>query len=304
MKAGIKVGPKDAIEVLDKTGARYCEIWFRLDWEDKYTSLFKYLNKNKVNFGLHFWAMVDNKYFPNLLYLDENIAKKTYGLIKKTIDIASKWKAKYVNFHPESYRLNLLDLDKSKIKTLNTDEPVHKKKSFRQLLFYLAKIKKYAEKKKVVPFLETVPKFMPSDFGNIRTGRIKLQKSEGLETERFFELTKLGYPICFDIGHTLGQYITDDRKKLFDYLIKSAKKMLPNIGLIHVTTNVPPFNSTDSHNGVLEGDFKKDVMLDKKQLIQLLTLFKDKDVWLIPEPHEKMVENHFVLKEIVDTIYA
>ena len=196
----------------------------------------------------------------------------------------------------------MLDLDKSKIKTLNIDKPINKKKSFKQLLFYMEKIKKYAEKKKVVPLLETVPKFVPSDFGNIATGRIKLQKSEGLETEKFFELTDLGYPICFDIGHTLGQYITNNRKKLFDYLIKSAKKMLPGIGLIHVTTNIPPFNGTDSHNGVLEEDFKKDVMPNKKQLIKFLTLFKDKDIWLIPEPHEKMVENHFALKEIVKEV--
>jgi len=133
MKTGIKVGPSDWKEVLEKSKAKYCEVWFRLDWEEKYTSLFDYLNKNKINFGLHFWAMVDNKYFPNLLGLHQDIAEKTFNMIKQTIDIAKKWQAVYVNFHPESYRLNLLDLNNEKIKTLNPDESINKKKGKKEI---------------------------------------------------------------------------------------------------------------------------------------------------------------------------
>jgi len=303
MKTGIKVGPSDWKEVLEKSKAKYCEVWFRLDWEEKYTSLFDYLNKNKINFGLHFWAMVDNKYFPNLLGLHQDIAEKTFNMIKQTIDIAKKWQAVYVNFHPESYRLNLLDLNNEKIKTLNPDESINKKKSFDQLLFYLKKIKKYADRKEVIPFIETVPKYMPSDFKDIKIGRLKPQKSEGLETEKFFQLTGLGYPICFDIGHTIGQFITNNRDELFKYLLRAAKKMLPSIGLIHVTTNVSPFNGVDSHNGVLDEDFKQGVLPNKVQLIKLFSLFKDKDVWLIPEPPTgKMVENYLALEEIVKEV--
>lgn len=303
MEVGIKVGFQDGIEILTKTKAKYCEVWFRLDWQEKYTPLFKYLNKNKIAFGLHFWAMIDKKYFPNLLYLKNNIASKTFKIIKETIDLASRWQATYVNFHPESYRLTLLDLDKSKMKTLNPNEPINRKKSFAQLLFYLKKIKKYSQKKKIIPFIETVPKFSPADFKGMKAGRLNPQKSEGLETEKFFQLTKLGYPICFDIGHTLAQYLTNNRDKLFNYLFKAAKKMLPNIGLIHVTTNAPPFNGTDSHNGVLEEDFKQKVLPNKIQLIKLLSLFKDKNVWLIPEPEKgKMIENYFALKKIVKEI--
>jgi len=300
MKVGVKVGPQDGIRVLSKTKARYCEVWFRLDWQKKYTSLFEYLNKNKIAFGLHFWAMVDGKYFPNLMYLRTDIAEKTFRLIKQTIDIASQWRAVYVNFHPESYHLNLLDLNRGKIKTLNPDEPINREKSFKQLIFYLKKIKKYADKKGIIPFIETVPKYAVSDFKNIKKGRLKPQQSEGLETKKFFQLAKLGYQICFDIGHTVAQCISDDKNELFDYLFEAAKRMLPAIGLIHLTTNSPPFNGVDSHNGVLEEDFKQGVVPNKLQLIKLLSLFKNKDIWLIPEPKkEKMVENHFALQKIV-----
>lgn len=303
MEVGVKVGPENWVKVFSSTKAKYCEVWFRLDWQEKYTPLFKYLKKNKIAFGLHFWSMIKGKYFPDLLCLKNNIAARTFKLIKKTINIASYWQAVYVNFHPESYRLSLLDLDNSKIKTLNSKEPIDREKSFNQLLFYLNKIKKYADKKRIIPFIETVPKYMSSDFKNIELGRLKPQKSEGLETEKFLQLTKLGYPICFDIGHTLGQCITNDRKKLFNYLLTAAKKMLPSVGLIHVTTNIPPFNGTDSHNGILEEDFKQGALPTKLQLIKLLSLFKDKNVWLIPEPRiDKMVDNYFALREIVKEV--
>jgi len=300
MKAGIKVGFSDGIQILEKTKAKYCEVWFRLDWDKKYTPLFQYCRENKVNFGLHFWATVDGKYFPNLLNLNDKITSKTYSLIKKTIDIASRWGAKYVNFHPESYRLNLLDLDKGKIKTLNLDEPIDREKSFSQLLFYLGKIKKYADIKGVIPFLETVPKYAVADFKNLKKGRLKPQKCEGLETERFFELGKMGFPLCLDIGHTLGQLLTEDKDELFNYLFSASQKMVDYIGLIHVTTNVSPFNGADSHHGILEQDFREGVVPNKEQLMKLFSLFKDRDVWLIPEPQDKkMIENYFALKKIV-----
>lgn len=303
MKIGIKIGPKNWKKALSETKAKYCEVWFRLNRVKEYTPLFECLNKNKISFGLHFWAMIQGKYLPSLLYSKNDIAAETFRAIKKTINIASQWRATYVNFHPDSYRLTVLDLDNLVIKTLDSNELIERKKSFDQLLYYLQNIRIYADKKRVISFSETVPKFLPSDPENVKTGRLNIQKSEGLETERFFKLAKLGYPVCFDIGHTTGQLITNDRKKLFDYLYTSAKKMLPGIGLVHVTTTIPPFNGTDSHNGILKKDFKKGVLPDRRQLIKLLSLFKRKDVWLIPEPEiGDMAKNYFELKELVKKI--
>jgi len=303
MKAGIKVGPQDWQSILAKVKPCCLEVWFRLDWQEQYLPLFKYLQKNKIKFGLHFWAMVDNKYFPNFLYLKKNLAQKTYQLIKETIDIASKHKAEYVVFHPEAYRLSLLDLDKKTFKVLKPDSLINREKSLNQLLFYLKKIKKYTQKKKVLTLIETVPKYAPSNFANLEKGRLKPQKSEGLETEKFFKLAKLGFPICLDLEHTMSQFITKDRDKLFAYLMKAAKKLKPAVRLIHVTTKIPPFNGTDAHCGILGKDFKrKGIIPTKKELIQVLSLFKDKDIWLIPEPYEKMLENHLALRKIVEEV--
>lgn len=300
MTIGIKVGPVTWRQTLKLVKPSFVEIWFRLDWREKYQPLFNYLQKNQIKFGLHYWATIDNHYFPCLLYLGKGIAKKTYQTICQTIDIATKVGASYVNFHPESYRLCALDLDRSTIKVINANEPIDREKSFNQLLNYLNKINQYAKSHRVTAFIETVSKYTPADFGNMQEGRMKIQKSEGLETEKFVKLAQLGYPICLDIGHTLGQIITEDKTKLFNYLLQAARRLRSTIGLIHVTTNLSPFNGVDSHNGILPEDFAKGVVPSKQQLIKILSLFKDKNIILIPEPKaNKMVANYLALQKLV-----
>jgi len=244
--------------------------------------------------------MVDNKYLPNLLSLTAEIAAKTYKQIIETINIAAKHKACYVNFHPESYKQPILDLDNSKFNL--EPQKIDKEKSFYQLLKYLTKIKTQAFKKNIIPFIETVPKYVPSDFEDIEKGRSRPKKTLGMGTEKFIKLAKLRQPICLDFGHTMGQLITEDKQELFEYLYQTAKKIKPAVGLLHVTTNRPPFNGTDSHNGILKKDFDQGVVPNEKQLLKLLKLFKHKDVWLIPEPHDNMIKNHLKLKKIVKKI--
>jgi hypothetical protein len=304
MKPGIKVGPQDGIKILKQTKAQYCEVYFRLDWQKKYLPLFKFLNKKKINFGLHYWDMIDGQYLPNLLYYGGDLAQKTLQSIKETIDIAGDWNAYYVNFHPESYRRNRLDLDKKTVETIYPNSQLNKKQSFQQLLTLLKELNLYAKSKNVVPFLETVPKYVVSDFGDFDKGRLNPQPSEGMETEKFFDLARTGQLICLDIGHTLTQLLTNNREKLFKYLIATAKKLKSNIGLIHVTTNRPPFDQgVDTHNGILEKDFNQKVIPNKAQLIELLKIFKNTDTWLIPEPQlEDMTDNHYALKKLVKKI--
>ena len=91
MKVGIKVGPKDGIKILEKSQAKYVEVWFRLDWQEKYLPLFEYLNKNKVNFGLHFWAVIKGKYFPNLLGTNKEVREQTLKLAEDTAG-TNRWR--------------------------------------------------------------------------------------------------------------------------------------------------------------------------------------------------------------------
>jgi hypothetical protein len=301
MIPGLKIGPLSPWQtVLAKAKPAFVEVWFRLDWAKKYTPVFNYLKKNKISFGLHYWAMISGRYYPNLLTWNQSVAEETFKTIIETLKIGAQWGASYVNFHPEAYHLALLDLNKSTVKIVDQNKPLDRDKSFQQLINYLEKIKQYGQTKGVIPFIETVPKYGLTNFNDMQTNRTDIQKIEGLETERFFTLAEMGYPICFDIGHVISQIISNNRQKVFNYLFHAAKKLKSAVGLMHITTNLPPFNGVDSHSGILDADFKQDVLPNKEQLIKLLSLFKDKDVWLIPEPQKgKMLANYFRLQELV-----
>jgi pterin-4a-carbinolamine dehydratase len=308
MKPGIKIGPENWEKVLKKTKPQCAEVWFRLEWKDKYKDLIKTLNQKNIPFGLHFWTTIKTKkgkLIPNLLG-DKKTAEKTCRKIIKTIDIAKQYKAAYVNFHPESYKDNLLDLDKKTFKTLNKDKKItenQKQKQFNQLLHFLKKIKRYADKKQIIPYIETVPKYVPQNYKDPEKGRLNPQPSQGLETEKFKILNKLNYPICLDLGHTMGQKITENKQKLFNYLYKTAKQIRKNTGLIHITANIPPFNGTDSHNGFTKKDKQKGAVPTKKQLEKILKLHKNKNTWLIPEPKiEDMIINYKIIRTIVNKI--
>ena len=128
----------------------------------------------------------------------------------------------------------------------------------------------------------------------------------GVGTEVLERLGQAGQTLCFDISHTAGQYPGLKREALFEKVLNDARHLAPFTKLIHVNTVKEPFNGTDSHDGILPEDFKNNVFPNRDQLKELLTVFKNQpDIWLIPEPEsEKMIENYFELKKLVQEIAA
>ncbi|PJE63123.1 hypothetical protein COU88_01260 [Candidatus Roizmanbacteria bacterium CG10_big_fil_rev_8_21_14_0_10_39_6] len=302
MNVGIKVGPTDGIAILEKSKARFCEVWFRIDWKDRYQELFNYMRRKSIHFGFHFWGMVDGTYFPNLAFPRLNVAQKTYELLKKTIDEAEKAGAFYVNFHPESLRLIKLNLDRCE-NTLVPDQEVSEQESYESLLKYGTLLKTYAQAQNVELYLETVPLYVPSCFreSEKEVERLSPVHSKGVSNMLLAKLGKQGFSLCFDIGHVTGQYPNMDREALFSHFIADARLLAPYTRLFHVNTTIEPFNGTDSHNGILMDDFAKDVFPNKKQFIKILEIFLPyKEILYIPEPQqEKMIGNFFELKKLI-----
>src|SRR3989344_388715 len=304
MSVGIKVGPTDGIEILEKSKARYCEVWFRIDWKDRYEALFEYMKQKHIHFGFHFWGMVDNTYFPNLAFPRLDIAQKTYELLRETIDAAGNAGAFYVNFHPESQRLIKLNLDKCE-NTLVPNQEVSEQESYESLLQYGLLLKEYAQVKNVELYLETVPAYVPSCFRENEkdTGRLTPVHSKGVSNELLAKLGRQGLLLCFDIGHVTGQYPNMDREKLFQHVLADAKLLAPYTKLFHVNTTIEPLNGTDSHHGILEDDFAKNVFPNKKQFERILDIFMPyKNILYIPEPQQrKMIENFLELQKLILT---
>ena len=302
MKVGIKFGPNQFPGVLEKSRAKYAEIYFRLDQKDQYKKIYQYLNANGIKFGIHFWAIIKGKYCPNLAYSGGGIAEETAELIKQTIDIASQAGAFYVNFHPESLRAVELDLDKQEFKT-SPLPPITEQEAFDSLLYYLKILKEYASERNVEIYTETVPYYDPSHFreGEKEDGREKIVDKRGMSTKSLIKLGKKGFNLCFDIAHAGNQYPNETREMIFQKIYQEAREIAPYTKLIHVSTTVPPLNGTDSHNGILEDDFKQDAFPDREQLLKILAAFKKyPNILCIPEPQiDKMVENYFELKKIL-----
>lgn len=303
IKIGIKVGSRDGIEVLQRSNAQYCEVWFRLEWfktnvRETYVTLFEFMKKKGIKFGLHFWAVVFGKYFPNLVYCKDGIAEETEALIRQTIDIAAEYGAFYVNYHPESYRLLELDLDKQEERVVPNAE-VNEEEGFKSLLRHSANLKQYGIDRNVEIYIETVPKYVGEHYRDAR-GRLKPQLSKGIETDKLIEMGKRGFSLCFDISHAIGQYPNEAREVIFPKILEEAKQMVSYTRLVHVNTTLEPLNGTDSHNGILEDDFKLNVFPNKEQLITLINVFKaNPEVLLIPEPQQgKMVENYRELQKL------
>ncbi|MCR4329671.1 MAG: sugar phosphate isomerase/epimerase [Candidatus Roizmanbacteria bacterium] len=295
MNVGIKVGPTDGIAILEKSKARFCEVWFRIDWKDRYQDLFNYMRKKEIRFGFHFWGMVDNTYFPNLAFPSLNIAEKTYTLLHETVDEAYKAGAFYVNFHPESQRLVNLNLDACEI-SLVPNQEVNEKESYESLLKYGTLLKQYAQTKNVEIYLETVPSYVPSNFREKEKeiGRLTPVHSKGISNKVLAILGEKGFSLCFDIGHVTGQYPHMERDDLFTHVLTDAKMLAPYTKLFHVNTTIEPLNGTDSHHGILDKDFAENVFPNKTQFEILMKVFAPyKNILYIPEPQqEKMIENY------------
>ena len=300
MIAGVKIGPRNWQEILNKGKPDCCEVWFRLDWADQFTNLFQTLNKKNIPFGLHFWTMLPGKIEPNLAWEDDGIADQTVELMKQTIDIAQKVGARYVNVHPGSLVLKKLDLENSEMDFIS-HKTISRDKARESLIPRAKLLNQYALKSNLLLLVETLPKNEPAHFRD-HTGRQEVQEVNNIPLDLIIELANAGIFITNDIGHTTASLITKDREELWKHLLKATKNLASQTKLIHLNTTLPPFNGTDSHNGLLKKDFDQNVFPSKNQIIELLKIFCDRDdIWVIPEPEmEEMVENYRGLKKMLN----
>lgn len=298
MNLGVKIGPLNWKEALEKTQAKYCEVWYRLDWHERFEEMFSYLRDQEIAFGLHFWAVLSGGYEPNLAFDRDFIADETQTLIKETVDHAQEVGASYVNIHPGAQTLKKLDFQNQSL-TVMREKMVDEQTAIRSLLMRTKELADYAKEKNLLFLVETVPA-NEGDHWRDETGRIQVQIANNISPDILVELGRQGIFLTNDIGHTAASWIGVKNyvwKKLFDM----TENLLPYTKLIHLNTIAPPLNGTDSHHGVLEKDFQQGVFPDSEQLRSLLALFKDRDdVWLIPESSiPEMATNYFAMQNLL-----
>lgn len=301
MKPGIKIGLRDYQEKIPQLICKVCEVYFRHDKLNQYDKLLVMLKNKGIQAGLHFWGFVKNKLLYNLAYPDNEIRKESIDKIKQTIDLASQYNLHYVNIHPGGYRLAKVDLDQETFTDMGQE--VSEADGEKALFDNLTILDQYAKSKNVLLLTETVPSRVNPHWYNEQSRINNPLSVKEVRVKTMIKLSHKGFFITNDFTHTLADEISDDRDYLFDKLYQKTKALASQTKLIHVNTSKPPFNGTDTHNGILDEDFQQNVLPSKEQLIKLLTLFKKRnDVWLVPEPMRKHLENTKVLQKLVRKI--
>lgn len=302
---GLKVGPIDWKNRLEKSGARYCEVWYNALEPDKYANLFQHLSQNQIHTGLHFWGAIDQIWEPNVAYPGSTL-EKTLNLIKGTIDTAATHSFEYVNIHCGNRRLikvNLIEQcflpDKtSRELTLEEAESIQTQS--------LHELNTYAQSKHVLFLVETIPAKTPTvGFTNHPNARLEVTSQYSLPVTSVIRRAQQdGISITNDFCHTFGDEFDQPIDKLWQSLWNKTLALAPQTRLLHVNTVVPPYNGTDSHHGITAADFKlPGIFPTRQKFIELLGLFKSRnDVWAINEPSNHHVENYQSLVKLISEL--
>ncbi|MCH7951922.1 TIM barrel protein [Patescibacteria group bacterium] len=302
MIPGIKVGPRTWKTILKDYHPQVCEVWFRIDWVDRYKAMFAFLRREKIPTGLHFWGILPGGIAPNFAFSDREIRDPSVELAKRTIDVASAHEFRYVNIHPGSYRLTRIDFDRECMRPVSGRETTSQEGN--AVLFEnTSLLHEYAQKRGVLFLVETIPAKEPMHWRDLVKGRLRTQDMRNVPVSVVEDLAAKGFFVCNDFMHTAMDVISDDRTYLFDQLFNTSKRLTRQTRLIHVNTMPPPFNGTDGHLGILKKDFAEDVFPSREQLKSLLSLFVDRDdVWAIPEPFSNHAENTKALEVMLEEI--
>lgn len=302
MIPGIKIGPDSWKKILSKYHPKCVEVWFRIDWVDRYNDMFSYLQRKNIRVGLHFWGMLPGEIMPNFAFPDPDIRNPSINLVKKSIDVASHHGFRYVNIHPGSYRLSRIDFERECMRLVNKRKTTTS--AGNEVLFEnINLLHEYAKKRNTLLFTETIPTREPMNWKDLENGRLNTQDMRNVPVAVVESLAKKGYFICNDFMHTAMDEISDDRDYLFRQLFNKTKRLLKQTKLIHVNTSPPPFNGSDGHLGIRNKDFTGDVFPTREQYKKLLALFINRnDVWAIPEPFSDHIENTKALIEIIEEI--
>jgi hypothetical protein len=299
MLTGVKIGPANWQQVLNRITPECVEVYFRLDWQEKYPQIFTALRKKKIPFGLHFWGVLPGGIEPNLCYEPHDIASNSVKLIKETLEVAAREKATYVNVHPGYFKPKALNLDTCSF--TNPGLPaIAKSDGLSTLINKSLDLNDYATKLNVMFILETLPSKEPSEW-KTPEGRLTTLDFDPIPLNYYLQLAHNDLFVCHDFCHTLTHFSDLSEPEAFKKLYEFASQLAHATKLIHINTIIPPFNGTDSHNGILDIDYQQQARPTLTEVNKLLSLFKDRpDVWVIPEPQiDKMVENFQVLKQLI-----
>lgn len=299
MQIGFKTGPKNFEEgkrIVLEEGAKMCEVWFRIDRAREYDHMLAWLAQEKVAVGLHHWGTVRGNIKTNIASTNEEIRTTTLQQIKDTIDIAADRGCAYVNAHCGAQATEKISFNPTRQEL--ADEKRADESEAKKIFLALADaLFGYAKERGALLTIETLTGREPAGEHN----RVDFYDSGTMRYSSLLEMGRRGGYIANDIAHTASQIMMEetDPARVWQKLFEFTKVAAPYTRLLHINTITPPFNGTDSHDGILPEDFALGGFPSLEQVRLFLAVFRGRDdVFVVPEPRDKMRENYLELQRL------
>lgn len=299
MILGFKTGPKNFAEgqrIVTDLGAFMCEVWFNVNNHEEYTDMLTWLQKYNVSIGLHHWGVIDGYIKPNLATQHDHIRNETMNQIRHTIDIAADIGAVYVNIHPGAQAIETINLANWE-QSVTSDSITPLSDSTQLLLAASKELDEYARAKDILLTIESLPGRETS------MGRENIYNANNTSLATLELLAQQGMRIANDITHSASQFLVDEPdtavawKRLMDF----SARIAPQTRLLHINTITPPYNGTDSHDGITDEDFEQDTFPTKQGLQEFLALYKNRDdVFVVNEPKSDHMGNYQALSRLAE----
>lgn len=301
MIPGFKTGPQNFAEgqaIVTDLGASMCEVWFDVTKADSYKEMLAWLQKHNVSIGLHHWGTVNGNLKTNLATQNEHIRNETIHQIRQTIDIGADIGCAYVNIHPGAQAIETINL--TTWEQSMTSDPVTSLVDSTELLLMASKeLNEYAQAKNILLTIESLPGRETSG-GRENTydaGNTSLATMELLANNNIW--------IANDITHSASQLLVheQDTAVAWKQLIEFSTRIASQTRLIHMNVITPPYNGTDSHDGITDEDFTHETFPRKEGVREFLTLFKKRDdVFVVNEPKANPAGNYQALRALVTSL--
>ncbi len=303
MILGFKTGPKNWQEgqlAIEELGASMCELWFDVTRADEYQEMLAWLTKHDVVIGLHHWGIVDEKIKTNLATQDDHIRNATITQIKKTIDIGATIGCAYVNAHPGAEEIETIDFSDWR-QSIILGKGTSGEESKKFFLESALSLTEYANNKGVLLTIESIPAQEKISHGD----RMSIYDPGNLPLSALEEFAQHGGWFANDISHTGSRFLLSEEtpEKAWSATLEFSRRMAPITRLLHTNLITPPFNGTDSHDGITDADFANETFPDKQGFTDFLRLFASRDdVYAVNEPKEDVVGNYKALRAFAQAL--
>jgi sugar phosphate isomerase/epimerase len=276
---GVKIGPDNWQDKLDSDLAIECaEIYLDLERGDAYASLFEGLRQRAVEAGMHLSTELPGGFMLNLATEDSQVRAASAALVRRALDLAGEHGMRYLIVHPGSYTLWGI---REGVTFVGTRQTLPAKGNW-LVLEELLSLAEYARAHGVTLLAENMPgreyaSYDPLD--RVHTVDVGFPTHADL-----CQIGRAGVGLCVDIGHLYAEaMLGTGGPDCFSQVTSAARSLAPYAKCIHLSTVVPPWNGTDSHNGFLPKDYARGAVPSRQDLLAWLAPF-DPEVWAIPEP--------------------